>query len=194
MGRCKITINRPEINLFVVDCCQLATPPPIRYNFRPMKLLYRHSLTLIVAYLCGCSAFETTRIEPVFDPEASLLPRSSTIAYVKNGIVALAVPLNDVKAADAFAIIIYNGTDHFISLRQKDCWMLDGTSGQTKPIHRSMYTATLGKNYKPTLPPEFKSEVFRWNRSIHIYGDTAALPTEDIEKTRIMPKQKSQFF
>ena len=162
-----------------------------------MRISYRSLAYLILVvsvFLCGCAAFETTKIEPVFDPEATVLPRSGTIAYAKNGILALAVPLNDVKAADAFAVIIYNGTDHFVSLKQKECWMLDGTGGQTKPIHRSMYTAPLGKNYKPTLPPEFKSEVFRWNRSIRFYGDTGALPSEDIETTRIMPKQRSQFF
>ena len=113
-----------------------------------MRISYRSLAYLILVvsvFLCGCAAFETTKIEPIFDPEATVLPRSGTIAYAKNGILALAVPLNDVKAADAFAVIIYNGTDHFVSLKQKECWMLDGTGGQAKPIHRSMYTATLGK-------------------------------------------------
>ena len=85
-----------------------------------------HLLIILFLANLGCAtlqntfenAFQTERIVPVFDPEATILMRSGSAAYIKNGITAIAVPLNDVKAVDAFGIIVFNSTDHWISLRQ----------------------------------------------------------------------------
>ena len=156
---------------------------------------------ILLAILCfahlGCAtlqtAFQTERIVPVFDPEATLLMRSGSAAYVKNGITAIAVPLNDVKAVDAFGIIIFNSSDHWISLKQKDCSMLDQSGKVYKPIHRSQHTFYLGKNFTPKMPPEFRED-FRENRVLRSMGDLVALPTEDIEKTTVMPKRRVRFF
>ena len=153
-------------------------------------------IILSVANL-GCAAlqnpFQTERIVPVFDPEATILPRSGSVAYVKNEITAIAVPLNDIKAVDAFGIIVFNSTDHWISLRQKDCSMLDQSGKVYKPIHRSQHTFYLGKNFTPKMPPEFRED-FRDNRVLRSMGDLVALPTEDIEKTTIMPRRRIRFF
>ena len=145
----------------------------------------------------GCStlqtAFQTERIVPVFDPEATILMRSGSIAYVKDGITAIAVPLNDVKAVDAFGIIVFNSTDHWISLRQKNCSMLDQSGKVYKPIHRSQHTFYLGKNFTPKMPPEFRED-FRDNRVLRSMGDLVPLPSEDIERTTIMPQRRVRFF
>lgn len=158
------------------------------------------SLPLLVILLLanlGCAtlqtAFQTERIVPVFDPEATLLMRSGSAAYIKNGITAIAVPLNDVKEVDAFGIIIFNSTDHWISLKQKDCSMLDQSGKVYKPIHRSQHTFYLGKNFTPKMPPEFRED-FRENRVLRSMGDLVALPTEDIEKTTVMPRRRVRFF
>ena len=165
-----------------------------------MKKQILSSLTLLAILFfanLGCAtlqtAFQTERIVPVFDPEATLLMRSGSAAYVKNGITAIAVPLNDVKAVDAFGIIVFNSTDHWISLKQKDCSMLDQSGKVYKPIHRSQHTFYLGKNFTPKMPPEFRED-FRENRVLRSMGDLVALPTEDIEKTTIMPKRRARFF
>ena len=100
--------------------------------------------------------------------------------YVKNGITAIAVPLNNVKEVDAFGIIVFNSTDHWISLRQEDCSMLDQSGKVHKPIHRSQHTFYLGNNFTPKMPPEFRED-FRDNRVLRSMGDLVALPTEDIE-------------
>ena len=160
-------------------------------------LLSLQLLAIIFFANLGCStlqtAFQTVRIVPVFDPEATILPKSGTIAYVKNGITAMAVPLNDVKAVDAFGIIVFNSTDHWISLRQKDCSMLDQSGKVYKPIHKSQHTFYLGKNFTPKMPPEFRED-FRENRVLRSMGDLVPLPTEDIEKTTIMPRRRARFF
>ena len=52
--------------------------------------------------------FQPEMIVPVFDPDAHIMPQTGTIGYVKNGVKAMAVPLNDVKAVDAFGIFIFN--------------------------------------------------------------------------------------
>ena len=159
----------------------------------PQTRLQLITLFTLLAHL-SCSAFQPTQIVPVFDPEATVLPQTGTVVYVKNGITAMAVPLNDVKAVDAFGVLIYNGTNHWISFKQKDCWMLDGAGEETKPIDKSQHTFFLGKNFKPKLPPEFPSDVFRYDKTIRIQGDPAVLPREDVEKTTVMPKQHIQFF
>ncbi len=145
----------------------------------------------------GCAtlqtAFQTERIVPIFDPEATILPRSGTVAYVKNGITAMAIPLNDVKAVDAFGIIVFNSTDHWISVRQADCSMLDQSGKVYKPIHRSQHTFYLGKNFTPKMPPEFRED-FRESRVLRSMGDLVPLPREDVEKTTIMPKRRVRFF
>ncbi len=160
-------------------------------------LLSLQLLAIIFFANLGCStlqtAFQTVRIVPVFDPEATILPRSGTIAYVKNGITAMAVPLNDVKAVDAFGIIVFNSTNHWISLRQEDCSMLDQSGKVYKPIHKSQHTFYLGKNFTPKMPPEFRED-FRENRVLRSMGDPVPLPTEDIEKTTIMPRRRVRFF
>ena len=157
-------------------------------------------LILLLASL-GCStlqntfetAFQTERIVPVFDPEATILMRSGSAVYVKNGITAIAVPLNNVKEVDAFGIIVFNSTDHWISLRQEDCSMLDQSGKVHKPIHRSQHTFYLGNNFAPKMPPEFRED-FRDNRVLRSMGDLVALPTEDIKTTTIMPRRRVRFF
>ena len=152
-------------------------------------------LLLAILFLAnlGCSALQTVRIVPVFDPEATILPRSGTVAYLRNGITAMAIPLNDVKEVDAFGIIIFNSTDHWISFRQEDCSMLDQSGKISKPIHRSQHTFYLGKNFKPKMPPEFRED-FRENRVLRSMGDIVPLPREDVEKTTVMPKRRVRFF
>ena len=171
---------------------------------RTMKKQIPLSLQLLVILLLanlGCStlqntfetAFQTERIVPVFDPEATILMKSGSVAYIKNEITAIAVPLNDVKAVDAFGIIVFNSTDHWISLRQEDCSMLDQSGKVYKPIHRSQHTFYLGKNFTPKMPPEFRED-FRENRVLRSMGDPVALPSEDIEKTTVMPRRRVRFF
>ncbi len=170
--------------------------------------LPRVSVLQVLAVLCLCliplscskvpdflkDTFRPELIVPVFDPDAYIMPQTGAVGYLRNGIKAMAVPLNDVKAVDAFAVFIYNGTDHWVSFKKKDCQMLDGTGNVTKTIDKSQESFYLKKNFKPTLPPEFAAEVFRWDKSIRIQGDPAVLPREDIERTTVMPRQHARFF
>ena len=149
---------------------------------------------LIVATTLGCSALQPVQIVPQFDAEAVILPQTGTVIYEKNGITAMAVPLNDVKAVDAFGILMFNRTDNWISFKRKDCQLLDQAGNITKPIDKSQESFFLGKNFKPKLPPEFAAEVFRHDRALRTQGSSVALPREDIERTTIMPNHRTQFF
>ena len=169
---------------------------------------HRVSVLQILAVLClaliplSCAkvpdfikdTFQPEIIIPVFDPDAHIMPQTGTVGYVKNGIKVMVVPLNDVKAVDAFGVIIYNGTNHWIAFKEKDCQMLDGTGNVTMTIDKSQESFYLKKNFRPNLPPEFAAEVFRWDKSIRIQGDPAVLPRADLEKTTVMPRQYSKFF
>ena len=149
---------------------------------------------LILTVTLGCSALQPVRIVPQFDAEATILPQTGTVIYEKDGITAMAVPLNDVKAVDAFGILIFNRTDHWISFKQKDCRLLDQAGNITKPIDKSQQSFFLGKNFRPKLPPEFVAEIFRFDRALRAQGGSAAMPVEDIERTTIMPDRRTQFF
>ncbi len=167
-------------------------------------IIWRNTLLFSVLFmislsLAGCGKFggfmnDLFRPEikvPVFDPDATITPQSGAVIYEKNGIVAIAVPLNDVKNIDAFAILIYNKTNHWISYKKEDCQMLDQSGNITKQIDKSQESFYVKK--KPKLPPEFAADVFRYDKTIRVQGDHAVLPTEDFKKTNIMPKQKSIF-
>ncbi len=173
--------------------------------------LPRRSVLKILGGIClsltplGCSkvpevpdfikdTFQPEMIVPMFDPDAVIMPQTGTVVYVKNGVTAMALPLNNVKAVDAFAIFIYNSTDYWISFKKKDCQMLDGTGNVTKPIDKSQESFYLKKNFRPELPPEFAAEIFRWDKTLRIQGDPAILPRADIEKTTVMPRQHTRFF
>ncbi len=157
------------------------------------------ALFMISLSLSGCGKFggfmnDLFRPEikvPVFDPDATITPQSGAVIYEKNGIVAIAVPLNDVKNIDAFAILLYNKTNHWISYKKEDCQMLDQSGNITKQIDKSQESFYVKK--KPKLPPEFAAEVFRYDKTIRVQGDHAVLPTEDLKKTNIMPKHRSIF-
>lgn len=165
-------------------------------------VMHIFALLFLACALVGCAkvpdfikdTFQPEVIVPVFDPDATIMPRTGSIGYVRNGVKAMAVPLNDVKAVDAFGIFIYNGTNHWLSFKKKECQMLDGTGKVTKPIDKSQESFYLKKNFRPKLPPEFASEVFRWDKAIRIQGDPAILPREDVEKTTVMPRQYARFF
>lgn len=145
--------------------------------------------------ITGCESLKTTKIVPMFDPEATVLLKTNAVAYVTNGIVAIAIPLNDVKEVDAFGVVIVNRTNNWISVKEKDCWLLDQSGKGFNTIDESQRSFYLGKNFDPKLPPEFPAEVFRWNRSIRVTGrGFAALLSEDVEKTTVMPGRKKQFF
>lgn len=154
----------------------------------------KYLMLLLLAVIPGCSALQPVQIVPQFDAEASILPQTGTVIYEKNGITAMAVPLNDVKAVDAFGILMFNRTGNWVSFKRKDCQLLDQAGNVTKPIDRSQESFFLGKNFKPKLPPEFKMELFRHDRTLRARGDSIALPREDIERTTIMPNHRTQFF
>ena len=149
---------------------------------------------LLLAASLGCSALQPVQIVPQFDAEAVILPQTGTVIYEKNGITAVAVPLNDVKAVDAFGIVIFNRTGNWISFKRKDCQLLDQAGNITKPVDKSQESFFLGKNFKPKMPPEFAMELFRHDRALRAQGSSVALPREDIERTTIMPNHRSQFF
>ena len=74
---------------------------------------------LLLATTLGCSALQPVQIVPQFDAEAVILPQTGTVIYEKDGITAMAVPLNDVKAVDAFGILIFNRTSNWVSFKTK---------------------------------------------------------------------------
>lgn len=138
--------------------------------------------------------FRPERIVPVFDPDATITPQTGTVIYRKNGIVVMAIALNDEKNVDAFGILIFNGTNHWISFEKEKCWMQDQSGNIVKQIDKSQQSFYFKRNYKPKLPPEFRADVFRYDKTIRIQGGHAVLPTADLKKTNVMPTHSSLFY
>lgn len=176
---------------------RVAGEKKIRSFFPPAPLLPCSSalyfLIAIAILLASCSAFETTKITPVPQPDATWLYESNAIAAFKEGIAVLAVPLNDVKEVDAFAVIVVNQTDHWVSFYKKECVLLDQGGGHAKPLEKSQLSVYLKKNFEPRMPLSLGSEVFRWKRDIVLKGDTGPIPVEDVDKTSVLPGRRSQF-
>ena len=94
---------------------------------------YISAISVLSLSISGCGTIggffndmlRPERIVPVFDPNATITPQTGTVIYRKNGIVAMAVPIHDVKNLDAFAVLIYNDNAQWISFEQENCQMLD---------------------------------------------------------------------
>lgn len=165
-------------------------------------ILYISVIVALSVYLGGCAKvgdffadiFRPERIVPVFDPNATITPQTGTVIYKKNGIVAMAVPLHEVKNLDAFAILIYNDTNRWITYKMEDCQLLDQSGEILKQVDKSKLSFHLPRNFKPKLPPEFAADVFRYDKTIRVQGDAAVLPTDDFKKTNVMPRNKSLFY
>ena len=85
-------------------------------------------LSFCTLMIVGCGGLKSTKMIPMYDPEATIFPKTNSIAYVKNGIIAIAVPLNNVKEVDAFGVVIVNKTNHLIIYKEKDCWLGNRTT------------------------------------------------------------------
>ena len=156
------------------------------------KIIIPLILILLTTINCGC--FKTIKIVPVVDPKAQIFPRTDAVGIIKDGIIAITVPLNDVKEVDAFGVIIVNNTDHMIHFEKNNCVLLDQSGESSNPIPKSQENLYLNKNFKPKMPLNFKEDLFNWKHGSLWVGNSGGLPFNDIEKTQIMPKLKRQFF
>ncbi|MBM3235480.1 hypothetical protein FJZ31_04210 [Candidatus Poribacteria bacterium] len=148
----------------------------------------------ILFMLIGCASLRTTKIIPAIDQDATIFPKTGAVASTKNGIVVLAVPLNDVKEVDALGVIVVNETSNWLSFYKNKCVLLDQNGSTFNPLSKSEENFHLGKNFKPQLPPEFKMELFSWRHGIVGRGSIQGMPLEDLQKTLVMPGSKRQFF
>ncbi|MBC8461297.1 MAG: hypothetical protein H8D67_25260 [Deltaproteobacteria bacterium] len=157
-----------------------------------MKTVILFSLTLFI--IVGCASLQGTQIVPIIDQGATIFPQTMAVASLKNGLVVLAVPLNDVKEVDAFGIIIVNETQNWVSFYKNKCVLLDRSGSTYKPLSRSEETFHLGKNFKPQMPPEFPIEIFSWRHGILGRGNLPSMSLDDEQKTLVTPGGKRQFF
>ena len=148
----------------------------------------------ILFMIIGCASLQTTKIIPTIDQDATIFPKTDSVASIKSGLVVLAVPLNNVKEVDAFGIIIVNETSNWVSFYKNKCVLLDQNGLTFNPLSKSEELFHLGKDFKPQMPPEFKMELFSWRHGIVGQGSIPAMPLEDLQKTLVMPGSKRQFY
>lgn len=151
------------------------------------------SISMLFA-IVSCASLQTTNIVPAIDQDATIFPKTGAVVSTKNGIVVLAVPLNDVKEVDAFGVIIVNETRNWVSFYKNKCVLLDPNGSTFPPLSKSEENFHLGRGFKPKMPPQFKMELFSWRHGIIGRGSIPAMPLEDLQKTLVMPGSKRQFF
>jgi hypothetical protein len=147
----------------------------------------------LTAFL-GCLAGKDFMMIPAPTRDAMIFPLSSAIGMEKGGVIAVAVPLNNIKEMDAFALIFVNRRDHWISFYKRDCILLDQKGNELKPFKDEEAKANLSKGIKPSLPLPFRSEMIRWRKEVITAPGTTLLPVEDPEKLTIMPDHKLRVF
>ncbi len=147
-----------------------------------------------ISILTSCGSFSTTRIVASLDQTAMILPQSGAVAQTKNGIVAVAAPLNDVRQVNVFVLVLMNETEHWISFRDMDCFLLDHSGKTYTPLTEKQRKLYLPKGYKPELPQPLGTELFRWRRGRKVRSGQGVLPREDLNRIAVMPGRRAQVY
>ena len=149
---------------------------------------------VLCAALVACASLQTTRIVPSVEQSATILPQSGAIAQTKNGIVAIATALNDVRQVNAFVLVIMNETEHWVSFQESQCVLLDHSGKSYTPLSDKQRKLYLPKGYKPSLPQPLGAELFRWKQGRKVITGQGVLPREDLLRTSVMPGRQAQAY
>lgn len=156
-------------------------------------LIYLLILAAITS-LSGCLVTKDFVMVPAPTRNAVIFPLSGGIGIEKEGVIAIALPINNIKEMDAFALILVNKRDHWISFYKRDCILLDQKGNEVKPFKDEEAKANLSRGVKPSIPLPFQSEVLRWRRDVITAPGTTLLPAENPEKLSILPNHKLRVF
>jgi len=152
-------------------------------------------LILAVVSLSGCLMVGKDFVMmPAPTRNAVIFPLSGGIGIEKEGVIAVALPINNIKEMDAFALILVNKRDHWISFYKKDCILFDQKGNEIKPFKDEEAKAKLSRGIKPSIPLPFRSEVLRWRKDVITAPGTTLLPVENPEKLSILPDHKLRVF
>ncbi|HID56963.1 TPA: hypothetical protein EYP37_10580 [Candidatus Poribacteria bacterium] len=151
-------------------------------------------LALAAISLSGCLAAKEFVMTPAPTRNATILPLSGGIGIEKKGVIAVALPINNIKEMDVFALILVNKREHWISFYKRDCILLDQKGNEVKPFKDKEAKANLSRGVKPFIPLPFRSEVLRWRKDVITAPGTTLLPVENPEKLSILPGHKLRVF
>lgn len=156
-----------------------------------MTILKRAALALMALAFLGCALKgQDFVMVPAPAGGATLLPASGGIGIEKGDIVAVAVPLNNIKEFDAFGVILVNKRRNWVSIYPKECILLDQRGNERKPLKREEVESELRGGFKPTLPLPFSSEALRWRREVVMAEETPRVRIEHPDKLSILPNHK----
>ncbi|MBD3184158.1 hypothetical protein GF312_17875 [Candidatus Poribacteria bacterium] len=141
----------------------------------------RLCIILLTIVLAGCGLNVTRNILPVADQDVVILPRVKGAASHKNEISLIVVPLEDVKEADAFGVMIVNESSHWLKFKKEDFVLIQGGDVR-KPMSESQVNVRMGASYKPTMPKELTADLYEWRKSINI-RDSRGFRVIDEDKT-----------
>lgn len=183
-----------------MDACQnygLFPAADLCYS-EPMKRLSQfHAIlvTILVAAFLSCGGVHRGHLFPVPDENTTFLKDSKGAAVLRSGVAVVCAPLNEVKEADGFYIVLFNKTGQFISFDRNQVRLLDDNGNSYRQLSKSERNALLGGKFQPKPPMGIRAEVFRWDRTLAVEGDwVSPLKPEEIMKTSVMNGGKLPFF
>lgn len=132
---------------------------------------------------------------PIPDENSTFFNKSKGLATLKQGVAVVVAPMNDVKEADAFYIVVFNKSGQWVSFDRNEIRLLDQFGNSFKPMTRQEQNFVLGSRFQPQPPFGIVGDVFRWDRTLNIQGDwVTPLKPEEIVRTSVMHGGKAPFF
>jgi hypothetical protein len=159
-----------------------------------MKTRIALSIALFAAAF-GCGGVHRGHLFPVPDENSTFFNKSKGIAVLKQGVAVVVAPMNDVKEADAFYIVVFNKSGQWASFDRNEIRLLDQFGNSYKPMTRQEQNFVLGARFQPQPPFGIAGDVFRWDRTLNTQGDwVSPLNPEEVIKTSVMHGGKSPLF
>jgi len=159
-----------------------------------MKIRFVLSLAGIVAVV-GCGSIHGGHLVPIPDENSTFFNKSKGIAVLKQGVAVVVAPVNEVKEADAFYVVVFNKSGQWVNFDRNEIRLLDQFGNSYKPMTRQEQNFVLGSRYKPTPPFGLPGDVFRWDRTLNTQGDwVSPMSPETVTRTSVMHGGKAPLF
>ncbi|GIX06176.1 MAG: hypothetical protein KatS3mg115_0579 [Candidatus Poribacteria bacterium] len=162
---------------------------------RRVAAAYLSAWTLLVG-LFGCGAgLHTGHKFAIPGPEDQFLEKSKGVLAVREGVAVACAAQNEIKDADVFYLILFNGTNEFLEFDASKVRLLDQSGKAHKPLSRQQRVAKFGARYTPKPPIGVSGDIFRASRAVSSFGDVVSpLNPNELFQAKVMPGSRTAFF
>jgi hypothetical protein len=153
------------------------------------------AIGLLSIAVAGCGSVHRGHLLPLPDEDTTFLKSARGVAVRKGGVAVVVAPINEVKEADAFYVVLFNQSGQWVNFRPSDVYMLDENMNRIEQLSRADRNFLLGARHVERPPAGIKADVFRWDRRLNVQGEWAApLNPDAVVRTSVMSGGKRPFF